>query len=177
MKKEVTAVLNLIRDLQIEDEIRAALIGEDSKAEVEKVPAAKPRRQTSNGYPIYFDETTGEAVGIMYGNMVFLTAASEKKMSWDQAVEYCKTIVINGITAQLCPIAEKWMDDFKMRCPDLREALLRIGADKEALNSATWCEAKDKNDAWKLSFNNGCISRAYRDGFYAFARPVLILRD
>jgi len=98
-------------------------------------------------------------------------------MSWDQAVEYCKTIVINGIAAQLCPVTEKWPDEFKMLYPDLRQALIGIGADKEVLNSATWCEEKDRNDAWKLSFNNGCISRAYRDGFYSFVRPVLILPD
>ena len=106
-----------------------------------------------------------------------LASASAKRMSCDQAVEYCKTIVINGVTAQLCPITEKWINEFKKLCPDLRQALIGIGADKAVLNSATWCEAKDRNDAWKLSFNNGCISRAYRDGFYAFVRPVLILRN
>lgn len=177
MKKEVIAVLNLIRDLQIEEEIRAAFIDRLSGAEVETTPAVKPRRQTSNGYPIYYDNDTGEAVGIIYKNMVFLASASAKKISWYDGLEYCKTIIINGITAQLCPITKQWINEFKGLCFDLREALLGIGADKEALNAATWCEAKDKNDAWKLSFNNGHISRAYIEGNLSYVRPILILRN
>lgn len=154
-------------------------------------------RTTSNGYEIYNDETSGEAVGVVYKNLVFLKIVSESPMNWDNAVEYCKTVVINGITAELCPVDDyySWMKEFDKISKDLYEALKEIGAEK--LEHGTWCSGcEDKKLygaqslypyrqgflAWVQSFV--CIDQSFVCGNVIddskssnyYVRPVLVLK-
>lgn len=162
MKKEVTAVLNLIKELEVESDVRLAL-------------GANRPQATSNGYPIYYDEASGEAAGIFYKNIVFLKNVSEKRLTWPEAVEYCKTIVINGVTAQLCPVSNEREGEFKKVCRDLKTALAEIGA--KELDTATWCTEVDRDSAWKLCFDNGHLSSASKEyGHPSYVRPVLLLK-
>ncbi len=147
------------------------------------------KKMTSNGYEIYYDKASGEAVGIVHKNLVFLKTTSERRMDWYEAVEYCKTIVINGITAELCPVTKDWYVEFTDIYCDLRQALKEIGAEKS--DCCTWCCDCDSSKlrsciekfypwskgyyAWVQSFDNGNMCDDMKSGHYA-VRPVLVLK-
>lgn len=147
------------------------------------------KKMTSNGYEIYYDEASGEAVGIVYNNLVFLKTVSERRMDWDDAAAYCKTIVINGITAELCPVTKNWRSEISAVYSGLQRALKEIGAEKS--DCCTWCCDCDSSKlhscietfypwskmyyAWVQSFENGnVIDTRKHDSFYV--RPVLVLK-
>ncbi len=166
MDKEnsIKAVIELINSLGIENEIREALISKK---------ATERKEKTSNGYQIYYDEASGEAVGIVYKNMVFLKNTSEKKLHWYDAAIYCKTVVINGITSQLCPADESWKTEFKRIARGVYKALLEIGAEK--LDCLTWASEYNAKCAWYQRFSDGLIYNFYCKDNYNYVRPVLIL--
>lgn len=173
MKKEVQAVLNLIKDLGIESEIRETLELE-SKGTPSVVREARPQR-TSNGYEIYYDEASGKAVGIVYKNRVFLKTTSSEKITWREAAEYCKSIIINGITSQFCPVDDNWKKEFCNVYQNLYQALKEIGA--ENLDYSTeWCFENGSVWAWTQSLSDGSTDAYYKHYNY-YVRPVLILRD
>lgn len=164
MKKNeaIKLVLELIQEHDLADKIRDIL---------SELP--KPRKEkASNGYKIYYDESNGEAVGIVYKNLVFLKKTSSKEINWFDAVEYCKTFVINGITSQLCP-----MDDIKyeflMIAHGPYEALQEIGA--EHLDCFTWCSENDNFVAWTQRFSDGKLFGYEHKHFNNYVRPVLVL--
>lgn len=65
MKQEVEAVLNLIKDLLLKLVKKPAV-----------VQGPKPNK-ASNGYGIYYDVNSGEVVGIVYKNIIFLKQTSK----------------------------------------------------------------------------------------------------
>ena len=158
MKKIMTAILNLVQ----------SVFGWGSSAN-----GFRPRT-TSNGYKIYYDKTSGEAVGIVYKKLVFLKAFSERKMNWYEAVEYCKTIVINGIVAELCPVMKNWETEFRDIYCDLKQALKEIGAEKS--DYCTWCSEKDDLNAWCQYFIRGNVYPSYKGYDSSYVRPVLVLK-
>ena len=172
MKKEVTAVLNLIKDLEIEEEIFHAL-----EAELRKMPAveesSRPKR-TSNGYEIYYDESSGQPVGIVYNNVVFLRTISEVPITWSEVAEYCKSIIINGIVSELCPVDATWPGELKKISQDLYQALTEIGAGY--LDHYTWCSEISHINACKWRLSDGSISLNFRTGSRSYVRPVLVLK-
>lgn len=174
MKKKVQAVLNLIKDLLLKLVKNPAV-----------VQGSKPEK-TSNGYEIYYDINSGEAVGIVYKNIVFLKQTSKYLLYWTEAVEYCKSIIINGITSQLCPVDDIWKEEFERNSQCLYDALKEIGA--KHLNSDTWgteysCDhvwAKyfhwcKENYAWGLCFLDGNVDWYYKTSDRYYVRPVLVL--
>lgn len=171
MKKEVQAVLNLIKDLGIEDDIFQALGEKSAKGSV--VEVISKLKKTSNGYEIYYDESSGNAVGIVYKNLVFLKTTSSEKINWYEAVKYCKTIIINGIVSELCPVAEKWRKEFKSVSRDLYKALAEIGA--ENLDYTTWCSEHSGNNAGTQRFSDGYIDWSSKNINNYYVRPVLVL--
>lgn len=146
------------------------------------------KKMTSNGYEIYYDETNSEAVGIVYKNMVFLKDVSEREMDWDEAVEYCQKILINGIRAELCPVTKDWYIEFTAIYLGLQQALKEIGAEKS--DCCTWCCDCDSSNlrsciekfypwsktwyAWVQSFENGNMFEDLKSHNY-YVRPVLVL--
>lgn len=131
-------------------------------------------QKTSNGYEIYYDESSGEAVGIIYKNLVFLKKTSEKKLDWYDAVDYCKTVVINGMISELCPVSGNWKQEFAKIHKDLYDALAEIGA--KNLNYPTWSSSEfGKHYAWLQRLCDGYIYDFDRYGHF-YVRPVLVLR-
>ena len=171
MKKEVKAALNLIKDLEIEEEIFHAL-----EAELCKTPAveesSRPKR-TSNGYEIYYDENSNEAVGVVYNNLVFLKKSSGRRMTWFEVVDYCKSIVINGITSEICLVDATWPGELKKIYRDLCQALKEIGA--ENLDYFTWCSEYDSSNAWYQNLSDGYVYYTSKSNF-RYVRPVLVLK-
>lgn len=166
MKKEVTATLNLIKDLELENDVRMAL-------NVSEKRYSSPQK-TSNGYEIYYEESSGEAVGIVYNNIVFLKKSSGRLMTLFEADWYCKSIVINGVTSQLCPVDDSWIGELKKIYRDLYQALTEIGA--ENLDHYTWCSKHpNANYAWIQRLSNGDTSY-YGKSNFRYVRPVLVLK-
>ncbi len=168
MDKEnsIKAVIELINSLGIENEIREALISKPENV-------SERKEKTSNGYQIYYDEAAGKAVGIVYKNMVFLKNTSKKKLHWYDAASYCKTVVVNGITSQLCPADESWKTEFKRIARGVYKALVEIGAEK--LDCLTWASEYNAKCAWYQRFSDGLIYNFYCKDNYNYVRPVLIL--
>lgn len=171
MKKEVQAVLNLIKDLGIEDDIFQALGGKSAKRSV--VEAISKPKKTSNGYEIYYDERSNEVVGIVYKNRVFLKTTSSERINWHEAAEYCKSIIINGITSQFCPVDDNWKKEFCNVYQNLYQALKEIGA--ENLDYYTWCSEYDDTWAWTQRFSDGGVSYNFNKNLSYYVRPVLVL--
>ncbi len=168
-KEEIDVIVLMIRNLGIENEVREALSSNSEKPLPQK-------EKTSNGYRIYYDKTSNDAVGIIYKNVVFLKETSEKKLNWDDAVTYCKTIVINGITSQLCPVDRNWKTEFDSIAKDLYTALKEIGARR--LDDWTWCsEYSNTGYAWIQYFSDGYVYDYYLKGSTCYVRPVLILQE
>lgn len=158
----VKDVLSLIHNQNIENEIREAL----------SLKPLKQREKTSDDFEIYYDQASGEAVGIVHKNIVFLKHVSDKDMSWNDAVAYCETVVINGIRAQLCPAGKNWPTEFKKISKELWLALKEIGAEK--LDYWTWASKYNGNYAWYQNFLSGGVGKDYKNlNFYV--RPVLLL--
>lgn len=172
MKKEVQAVLNLIKDLGIENEIRETLELE-SKGTPSVVREAGPQR-TSNGYEIYYDEASGKAVGIVYKNRVFLKTTSSERINWHEAAEYCKSIIINGITSQFCPVDDNWKKEFCNVYQNLYQALKEIGA--ENLDYSTWCSENGSSWAWIQDLSDGYVIFNHSKNLSCYVRPVLVLK-
>lgn len=147
----------------MEKKIKAALMFEAERPE-----------KTSNGFEIYYDEETGEAVGIVYEGIVHLKRTSPVVMNWWDAVNYCKTVVINGIRSELCPVNDTWLEEFESIHKALYQAFDEIGA--ENLNYASWCAEFSISHAWYQSFGNGTISNGYAKNYNYYVRPVLILK-
>ncbi len=131
------------------------------------------QEKTSNGYQIYYDETSGETVGVVYKNIVFLKHVSKKTMTWYEAAAYCKTIVINGITAQLCPVDNSLQYEFENLSRGLYRALKEIGA--VMLKYYSWAAEYSKYHAWYQGFSNGYIDKGSKSIDFFYVRPVLIL--
>ena len=170
MKKEVQAVLNLIKDLGIEDDIFQALGGKSAKRSV--VEVISKTKKTSNGYEIYYDERSNEVVGIVYKDLVFLKKTSDRCLTWFEAAEYCKSIIINGIASQFCPVDGIWKEEFKKISQDLCDALAEIGAEKLAY--CTWCSEYSYTNAWYQSLYSGNVYN-YSKYKRRYVRPVLVL--
>lgn len=129
---------------------------------------------TSNGYEIYYNEKTGEAEGIVFMGRVICKKTSSEKMNWYEAVDYCKTVIVNGIQSELCPMDRVWRNMFRAVYEDLRQALQEIGA--EHLDCCTWCVDHSNCYAWCLRITDG-VSYNYcgkAAGFYI--RPILVLK-
>lgn len=96
-------------------------------------------------------------------------------MDWFEAVEYCKTVIVNGIESQLCPADEDWREEFREIVKDLYEALHEIGA--ENLDDYTWASSEDDCSwAWIQDFSGGGdVCRSYKVLFGNDVRPVLVL--
>lgn len=133
----------------------------------------KPKEKTSDDFEIYYDQGSGEAVGIVYKNIVFLKHISKGPMNWNKAVAYCKTIVINGIKAQLCPVDDNWRAEFEKISKKLCLALEKIGA--EHLDSWIWASEYSHNYAWVQYLSDGNTSM-YSKYSYSYVRPVLVLK-
>lgn len=173
MNKEnlVKDVLSLIHNQNIENEIREALSPKPEKR-ISKI--LKPKEKTSDDLEIYYDQASGEAVGIVYKNIVFLKHISKAPMNWNKAVAYCKTIVINGIKAQLCPVDDNWRAEFEKISKKLCHALEKIGAEK--FDYFTWATELDNTWAWHQRFSNdGYVGYTNLKGNSSYVRPVLIL--
>lgn len=169
-KKALELVISLIRKFGLEDEVASELNRVDNSVIGEKVSSSQ---KTSNGYEIYYDNSNGEAVGIVYKNLVFLKKTSQKKLDWYEAVEYCKTVIVNGIESQLCPADEDWREEFREIVKDLYEALHEIGA--ENLDDYTWSASVYNNSlAREQNLSDGSMSLDYKfkDNY---VRPVLDL--
>ncbi len=160
MKKLMTSVLNLVQ----------------SALGFKRLATSLRPQITSNGYEIYYDEISGNVVGIVYRNLVFLKGVSERRMNWHDAVDYCKTIVINGITAELCPVDsdDSWEKEFYSISKSLYEALREIGA--ENLDTYTWCSEYSKDKAWLQYVGDSDVYTCLKDGCNFNVRPVLVLR-
>jgi len=178
MKTKTEAVLNLIEELQIEDEVFQALeakLGQKhaAKPAVEDRPQAK---KTSNGYEIYYDKTSGEAVGIVYKHVVFLKHLSSRRMTWHRAYVYCKKIEVNGIVAEpFWTSNEDWITEFKEKLhTELCQALQEIGAKKP--EACSWAGAYDLDNAWRMDFQTGNIDYRAKYKQEAYIRPVLFLK-
>ncbi len=160
----VKDVLSLIYNQNIENEIREAL---SSKS-------LKPKEKTSDDFEIYYDQASGEAVGIIYKNIVFLKHISKGPMNWNKAVAYCKTIVINGIRARLCPVDDNWRAEFEKISKKLYHAFEKIGAEK--LDYFTWASEYDDTWAWLQRFtDDGYVGYTNYKGSSNYVRPVLLL--
>lgn len=160
----IKLVLELIQEHDLADKIRDVL------SELQK-PC---KERTSNGYEIYYDESNGEAVGIVYKNLVFLKSTSSQEINWYEAVEYCKTVVINGIQAQLCPVEEELGEEFRGVAEDLYKALQEIGA--ENLDDWTWCSEYSYYYAWIQRFSDGSLYYYDKYDYTWSVRPVLVLK-
>lgn len=135
------------------------------------------QEKTCNGFDIYRDEATGEALGIVWGDFVILKKTSEEKLDWHDAEAYCQTVVVNGIVSELFPIlpTEKEGPSEETKAP--AAALAEIGAVN--LDSPTWCQSYNgpapEIYAWYLQFgarlSNGC-----KFDYRFFVRPVLRLK-
>lgn len=168
-KEEIDVIVLMIRNLGIENEVREALSSNSEKPLLQK-------EKTSNGYRIYYNEANGEAVGIVYKNLVFLKETSKKRMTWSDAVKYCEMVVINGITSQLCPVGEEFRKEFKRDSREIYQALAEIGA--KNLAYPIWGEAQNyRRYAWTLSFGNGCIDVDSMFISFNYVRAVLILQE
>lgn len=169
-KKELAKSLMLtVRALGIEEEMRQELNLKDASK-------LRPER-TSNGYEIYYDEESGESVGIVYNGIVHLKRTSPERMHWCRAVKYCKTVVINGIQSELCPVDNIWRKEFKKIHGALSIALAEIGA--EHLDLYTWCSEYDYDDsnAWGQGFSGGSFYYGSKDYYNSYVRPVLVLKS
>lgn len=162
-------VLSLIHNQNIENEIREALSSKQEK-QIEKT--SKRKEKTSNGYDIYYNKISGEAVGIVYQNIVFLKHISENPMSWYDAVSSCKEIVINGVKAQLCPVNTNWRTELKIISEELCLALEEIGA--EHLDCWIWASKFDSDYAWIQYLRDGKTDYNFKLSNY-YVRPVLVL--
>lgn len=167
-KEEIDVIVLMIRNLGIENEVREALSSNSEKPLPQK-------EKTSNGYRIYYDKTSNDAVGIIYKNMVFLKETSEKKLNWDDAVKYCKTVVLNGITSQLCPVDRNWKTELNSIAKGLYTALKEIGARR--LDDWTWCSEYSYYYAWGQYFSNGSMFYGGKTNYSSYVRPVLILQE
>ena len=164
-KKIVESVLMQIKKHDIADEVLSAL---------------NAKKNADRHFDRYYNNKTGEVVGLIYGDFVILKQTSLEKMNWRDAEAYCQTLVINGIQAELCPIMPEWKKDVEAGTQDLAAALHEIGA--ENLDSPTWCEAYLQSEslfgelfAWYLRFganlSNGC-----KCDYKFYVRPVLRLK-
>lgn len=141
----------------------------------ETSPATSFRPQTtSNGYKIYYDKASGEAVGIVYKNLVFLKVVSEREMNWYEAEAYCYLIDINDITAELCPVNyNSWREEFLDISKSLYVALKEIGA--KNLDAYTWCAQRNSNEGCLQNFAIGDVCSYLKGCTLAYLRPVLVL--
>lgn len=146
----------------------------------EILSALNAKKIAGHRFERYYDNETGEVVGLVYDDLVILKQTSPEKMKWNDAEAYCQTVVINGIQAELCPIVPEWKKDVVAGTQDLAAALQEIGA--ENLDSPTWCEAYPLPEsmfgnlyAWYLCFganlSNGC-----KCDYKFYVRPVLRLK-
>lgn len=146
----------------------------------EILSALNAKKIACNRFERYYDDETGEIVGLIYGDFVILKRTSPEKMKWDDAEAYCQTIVINGIRAELCPIMPEWKEDVVAGTQDLADALREIGA--ENLDTPTWCEAYPLSGSPSgnlyanylrlgTSRSNGC-----KCDYKFYVRPVLRLK-
>ena len=129
-------------------------------------------------FDVYRNEVSGEAVGIAFGDLVFLKETSPQKLSWKEAQAYCETVVVNGITAELCSANRDWEKEFSHFSKDLYSALRRIGA--EHPDSTTWCaEYVSEGTCWYAWYQNFCtgqISNGCKVDYKFYVRPVLRLK-
>lgn len=166
-KKIIESVLTQIKTHGIADEI---------------VSASNAKKNACNRFERYYDNETEEVVGLVYDDLVILKQTSEEQMLWKDAEFYCKTVVVNGIRAELCPVMPEWKTDVVAGTQDLAAALREIGA--ENLDSPTWCEAYSRTEsqspfsnlyAWYLrlgaNLSNGC-----KCDYKFYVRPVLRLK-
>lgn len=133
---------------------------------------------TDTAFEVYRDEVSGEAVGIVYRDLVFLKGTSPQKLNWQEAQSYCKTVVVNGITAELCPASRDWKQEFHHLSEDLYLALREIGA--EHPDATTWCAEYASEGmrlyAWYQNFCTGQISNGCKVDYKFYVRPVLPLK-
>lgn len=163
-------VLSLIHNQNIENEIREAL----SPKPVKRISKTlKPKGKTSDDFEIYYDQASGEAVGIVYKNIVFLKHISEGSMKWNKAVAYCRTIVINGIKAQLCPVDENWRKELVKISKKLCLALKKIGA--VHLDSWIWASEYSYEYACTQHLSSGSTGWNLKN-YTNYVRPVLVLK-
>lgn len=154
-----------VREFGLEEEMRQML------DPAEKSSAECPKK-TSNGFEIYFDEETGEAVGIIHNGIVHLKKTSPKPMSWYQALLYCETVVINGIRSELCPADLAWTKEFRRIYVDLDIALEEIGG--ENLDETVWCKSCSEVFAGTQCFFDGYVGASDKT-LIGYVRPVLVL--
>ena len=166
----VKDVLSLIHNQNIEKEIKEVL---SPKPEKRTSKTLKPKEKTYDDFETYYDQVNGEAVGIVYKNIVFLKKVTRDPLNWNEAVAYCKTIEINGIKARLCPVDDNWQTEFKMISKELYLALEKIGAEK--LDYDTWASERSYKSAWSQRFSNGNVYTNHNKAISFYVRPVLLL--
>lgn len=177
----IESVLLQIRKHGIAHEIVSALTEKSAEGNLQEtnVPPPVALKAKFRSFELYYDDETKEPVGVIYGNMVILKQTSKEKMAWGEAEAYCRSVVINGMTASLCPVMPEWKDDVVGNTQDLAAALEAIGA--ENLDTPTWCEAYQMPEslfadlyAWYLclgsQLSNGC-----KCDYKFYVRPVLLL--
>lgn len=165
-EKAIKIIMEMIETFEVANEIKARLNSlEETVIRPEKI---------SNGFEIYYDQISGEAVGIVYQGIVHLKKTSAKKMNWFDAKKYCQTVVINGITSQLFPITDDWKEEFPQVSKGWYDALCEIGADNP--DEFTWCSEYSGIIAWYQTFNNGDIYYGNKLNGNLYVRPVLILK-
>lgn len=137
-------------------------------------------QKTSNGYEIYYDKKSGNAVGIVWTDFVFLKETSPRRLSFDEAWQYCNKILINGLRAEVFPVDEcaDWCDwCHSLDLEGLYMALAEIGA--ENLTEEFWCgEYPFHAQAWVVNLEKNLAFRADRFlGGPRYCRAVIHLKQ
>lgn len=135
-------------------------------------------------YPVMYDDGTVSKMkcdrvghtplGIIFENHLMSLKISQNKMSWDRAMEYCKSVKLLGRECE-AGSTEFW-DKFRDRKKELIKIFSSLGIKSSALCKSYWTYEKEERYAASVSIHDQEIDwiEQYRKS-YAF--PVLDLSD